>query len=38
MEEFDAEELSAEWVGVPSELRAVAERAASSPADGQERG
>jgi DNA polymerase-3 subunit gamma/tau len=38
MEEFDAEELSAEWVGVPSELRAVAERAASSPADAQERG
>jgi DNA polymerase-3 subunit gamma/tau len=36
MEEFEAEELSAEWVGVPSETHAVAERASSQQRSAQE--
>ena len=36
MEEFDAEELSAEWVPVPSETHALADRGAGSSGGGQE--
>jgi DNA polymerase III subunit gamma/tau len=38
MEEFDAEELSSEWVPMPSEAHAVAERGAGAPPSAQERG